>query len=222
MSHLMLSLLTNATLETLYMVILSAFIAILLGFPLGVLLFALRQKQLVYRPKLYHSLAFAVNITRSIPFIILMMAVIPFTRLIVGSSIGTQAAIVPLSLCALPFFARQVEAALNDVNLGLIEAGLSMGASPFQIILTILIPESLPLIIEGVTLMSISLIGYSAMAGAVGGGGLGDLAIRYGYQRFDTTIMFLTLIIMIILVQCTQWAGDFLSKKMAHFKHTSL
>ncbi len=161
-------------------------------------------------------LSLIVNMTRSVPFIILMVAVIPLTRLLVGSSIGTNAAIVPLSLAAMPFLARVVENALLEVNRGLIEAATAMGATVWQIILKILIPEALPGIVNGLTLTVISLVGYSAMAGAVGGGGLGDLAIRYGYQRFEPMVMLLTIVIMIILVQGIQFAGDKIAKKLAH------
>lgn len=210
---MILSLLINATLETLYMVLIASVIAILLGLPLGVLLYVTRKGHILEHAFVYQLLATLVNMTRSIPFIILMIAIIPFTRLIVGTSIGTNAAIVPLSLCALPFLARIVENALLEVNSGLIEAATAMGATPWQIIVKVLIPESLGSVINGITLMIINLVGYSAMAGAVGGGGLGDLAIRYGYQRFDAGVMLITILIMIILVQFIQWGGDKLAKR---------
>jgi len=215
MSQTMLYLLLNATVETIYMVIAASVIATLVGLPLGVVLYMTRRGNILEQRMIYQMLAGIVNVTRSIPFVILMIAVIPFTRLIVGSSIGTNAAIVPLSLCAMPFLARVVENALLEVNHGLIEAGMAMGASAPQIILKIIVPEALPGIINGLTLTMISLIGYSAMAGAVGGGGLGDLAIRYGYQRFDVSIMLITIVIMVVLVQAIQFFGDRIAKKFA-------
>ena len=208
MSQITLSLLVSATYETLEMVFLGSIIATLIGLPFGVILYITRKGNILEHPLVYSLLSSIVNIVRSIPFIILMIAIIPFTRLLVGTSIGTAAAIVPLSICAMPFIARIVENALLEVNRGLIEAATSMGATTSQIIRKVLIPEALPGIINGLTLMVVTLIGYSAMAGAVGGGGLGDLAIRYGYQRFDVITMLLTIIIMIILVQAVQWLGD--------------
>lgn len=207
-----LSLLFNATLETLYMVVLASIIAALVGVPLGVILYVTRKDNILPHPKLHQVLAAIVNITRSIPYIILMVSIIPFTRLLVGTSIGTNAAIVPLSISAMPFIARIVENAILEVQKGLIEAATSMGATSMQIITKVLIPEALPGIINGLTLTVVALIGYSAMAGAIGGGGLGDLAIRYGYQRFDYQIMLMTILIMIILVQFVQMLGDHLAK----------
>jgi D-methionine transport system permease protein len=212
------SLLLDATLQTLYMVAVASVIATLVGLPAGVLLYITRKGHIFEKPWLHQTLAIIVNMTRSIPFIILMIAVIPLTRLLVGTSIGTNAAIVPLSLGAMPFIARVVESALLEINKGLIEAATAMGASPWQIIRKVLLPEAFPSIINGLTLTVISLIGYSAMAGAVGGGGLGDLAIRYGYQRFDVGVMITTIAIMIILVQAVQFFGDVLVKKFSHFK----
>jgi D-methionine transport system permease protein len=212
------SLLINASLETLYMVIVSSVLATLLGLPLGVTLYITRKGNILSQPAVYQCLSAIVNMTRSIPFIILMIAVIPLTRLIVGSSIGTNAAIVPLSLSATPFIARVVENALLEVNKGLIEAANAMGATYGQIIRKILIPEALPGIVNGITLTIVNLVGYSAMAGAVGGGGLGDLAIRYGYQRFDIGMMLMTIIVMIILVQLIQFIGDSIVRKIAHYR----
>ncbi len=220
MSQSILSLLTNATLETIYMVIASSFVATLIGLPLGVCLYATRPGNILEHKSLHQLLATIINMTRSIPFVILMVAIIPFTRTLVGSSIGTNAAIVPLSLCAIPFIARIAENAFLEVHKGLIEAAIAMGASSQQIILKVLIPESLSSIINGLTLTIISLVGYSAMAGAIGGGGLGDLAIRYGYQRFDVGMMLLTIVIMIILVQVIQFIGDKLAK-IASSHHSS-
>jgi D-methionine transport system permease protein len=208
MSPTILSLLLDSFWQTIYMVALSSVIATLFGLPLGVLLFVTKPGNILANRTLYQILGTIVNMTRSIPFVILMIAVIPLTRLLVGTSIGTNAAIVPLSLAAIPFIARIVENALLEVDAGLIEAALAMGATPCQIIKKVLLPEAFPSIINGLILTVISLVGYSAMAGAVGGGGLGDLAIRYGYERFDMTVMLLTIAIMIILVQVIQLGGD--------------
>lgn len=216
MSQTILFLLFNATLETIYMVVCAGFIATLIGLPLGISLYVTRKAHILAHPALHQMLAAITNVTRSIPFVILMIAVIPVTRFIVGSSIGTAAAIVPLSLCAIPFFARIVENALLEVNKGLIETASALGATHWQIITKVLLPEALPGMINGLTLTIISLVGYSAMAGAVGGGGLGDLAIRYGYQRFDVTVMLTTIILMVCLVQSIQYCGDQIAKKFTH------
>lgn len=157
-----------------------------------------------------------VNATRSTPFIILMVAIIPLTRAIVHTSIGTTAAIVPLSIAAIPFLARLVEAALREVPRGLIEAARAMGATPLQIVLKVLLPEARPGIVAGVTITVISLIGYSAMAGAIGGGGLGDLGLRYGYERFDPPVMIATVAVLIIFVQIIQYAGDRFARRLTH------
>lgn len=205
-----------ATWQTLYMVMLSGLCAVILGLPLGVILLITRRRHISENYFINLLAGALVNAVRSIPFIILLIAVIPFTRLIAGTSIGTTAAIVPLSIAAIPFFARIVESALVEVSAGLIETGHALGATPWQIITKILIPEALPGIINGITLMLINLIGYSAMAGAIGGGGLGDLAIRYGYQRFNVEVMIATVIILIVLVQCLQFLGDKLARKITH------
>jgi D-methionine transport system permease protein len=202
-----------ATGETLYMVLLSSFVAVLIGLPMGCFLFLTRKHQLLEHKAVNTVLGFVVNVGRSIPYVILMIAVIPLTRLMVGTSIGTSAAIVPLSLAAIPFFARLVEAALLEVGEGLVEAGLAMGASNLQVVVKVLLPEAMGALISGVTITVIALIGYSAMAGVVGGGGLGDLAIRYGYQRFDTTVMIETIVILVVMVQIVQWIGDGLAKR---------
>jgi D-methionine transport system permease protein len=212
---MILSLLFKASLETIYMVIAASLIAIIIGLPLGVILYITRPGQFLEQTRCHQALASVINITRSIPFIILMIAVIPFTRLLIGTSIGTNAAIVPLSLAAMPFIARVVESALLEINKGLIEAALAMGATPWQIIKKVLLPEARPGIINGLTLTVVNLVGYSAMAGAVGGGGLGDLAIRYGYQRFDISVMLITIIIMIVMVQIIQVIGDRLARKFS-------
>lgn len=215
MSQTTLSLLLNATFATIYMVFVASLIATILGLPLGVILYVTQKGNILGQKPLNRLLAAFVNITRSIPFIILMIAVIPLTRFLVGTSIGINAAIVPLSLAAMPFIARIVDNALQEVNKGLIEAGTAMGASAWQIIIKILLPEARVGITNGLTLTIISLVGYSAMAGAIGGGGLGDFAIRYGYQRFDINMMLLTIIIMIILVQLIQLMGDKLARKFS-------
>jgi D-methionine transport system permease protein len=206
------NLLYQATLETLEMVFVSGLFACVLGLPLGVLLFVFRHAYLVPKPLLHRVLGLFVNVVRSIPFIILLVAITPFTRLVVGTSIGTMAAMVPLAISAIPFFARLVESALNEVPAGVIEAGLAMGASISQVVMKVLVPEARGSIIRGVTLMLITLVGYSAMAGAVGGGGLGNLAITHGYERFEMRIMVLTVLILIVMVQCFQWIGDRIAK----------
>ncbi len=218
MFQTILFLLFSASCETLYMVFVSGIITAFVGLPLGTLLYITRKNNILEHIFMHQFLAVIVNMTRSIPFVILMIAVIPLTRFLVGSSIGTNAAIVPLSLCAIPFFARVVENALLEVTQGLIEAAEAMGATVWQVILKVLIPEALAGIINGLTLTMISLVGYSAMAGAVGGGGLGDLAIRYGYQRFDVGVMLVTILIMILIVQLIQYAGDIIAKRFAFSK----
>ena len=202
MDNIALTDLFTATWQTVYMVSISGFISIILGLFLGVVLYF----------KHYKSLGFIINITRSVPFIILMIAIIPLTRLLVGTSIGTNAAIVPLTFAAIPFFARIAESAFAEVNHGLIEAGLSMGANTWQLVNKVLIPEALPSLIKGGTLTIIGLIGYSAMAGAIGGGGLGELAINYGYQRFNVWVMIETVIILVCIVQITQSLGDYFAR----------
>lgn len=216
MSTAMIGLFLDACLETALMVLFSCAGAVLLGLPLGVILLITRQNHLLPNPKLNKILAAITNGLRSIPFIILMVAIIPLTRLLVGTSIGTAAATVPLTIAAIPFVARLVETALEQVPRGLIEAAQSMGATPLQIIYKVLLPESLPTIVRGITLTLIALIGYSAMAGVIGGGGLGDLAIRYGYQRFDIEVMLWTIAILIVLVQLLQMLGDWLAERLTH------
>jgi len=210
------NLLFEATIETLYMVFLSGLIAVIIGTPLGVILFATRKNGLLSNVWFNKPLSFIVDVTRSVPFVILLITLIPFTRLIVGTSIGTHAALVPLIIGAIPFIARIVESAMENTNVGLIEAGKSMGATPFQIFTKIMIPEALPAIVNGITLMLIGLVGYAAMAGAVGGGGLGSVAINYGYQRFDTKVMMLTVLILVIIVHIIQWIGDWVANRTSH------
>ena len=214
----LLTLIGGGSYETLYMVFLSGFIAVILGIPLGILLLITQKDNLWEQNLINRMTGFIVNVFRSIPFIILMIAVIPFTRLVVGTSIGTTAAIVPLTIAAIPFMARLTESSLMSVQSGLIEAALAMGATTKQIVFNILLPEALPSMIQGITLMTITLVSFSAMAGAVAGGGLGDVAIQYGYQRFDTTIMIITVVVLVVLVQALQWIGDKLTIKLKHQK----
>lgn len=203
-----------ATGQTLYMVIASCLLAVLIGLPLGTLLYV--TKSIKPSPKLHNSLAFIINAARSVPFIILLVAIIPLTRFIVGTSIGVNAAIVPLSLGAIPFFARLVDNLYQELPSGLIEAGNAMGASLWQMIREFLIPESIGGLINAITVTAITLVNYSAMAGTVGGGGLGDLAIRYGYQRFNPWVMLVTVIILIVMVQAIQVIGDRCTKRFTH------
>jgi D-methionine transport system permease protein len=214
MSPEMIRLIAGATGETLYMVAVSAGIATLLGLPLGVFLATSGKGELYAAPWVNRVLGVIVNATRSTPFIILVVAIIPFTRLIAGTSIGTSAAIVPLTVAATPFIARLIEGAIREVDQGLIEAARAFGASPLQIVLKVLIPEALPGIVLGLTLAIVSLLGFSAMVGAVGGGGLGDLGIRYGYQRFMPEMMLAVVVVLIVLVQAVQSIGDRLSRHL--------
>ena len=208
MSADMLPRLTKALGETVYMVVVSMIVASLIGIPLGVLLATTAKGQILECMPLNRAIGAVVNALRSIPFIILMVAIIPFTRFIVGTSIGTTAAMVPLVLASIPFIGRQVETSLREVPAGLVEAALSMGATPYQIVRRVLLPESMPSIVAQLTTVVIALVGESAMAGAIGGGGLGDLAIRYGYQRFRPDIMIATVVILIVLVQIVQFLGN--------------
>ena len=209
------ALIADALWQTLVMVAVSGGVGALLGIPLGVVLFVTDKKSFIPMPALNAVLGTLVNALRSVPFIILLVAIIPFTRLVVGTSIGTAAAIVPLTIAVAPFIARIVEQSLREVDKGLIEAGQSMGATNLQIITKILLPEALPGIVSGLTISIIALIGYSAMAGAIGGGGLGDLGIRYGYQRFMPEVMWTVVLILIVLVQSIQMAGDRLVRKLS-------
>ena len=216
MSAAMIELLVLAFGETVLMVLASALFSALIGIPLGVALHVTKPGQILAHPKLQVLLGTLVNIGRSVPFIILLVAIIPFTRFIVGTSIGTIAAIVPLTVGAIPFVARLIEGALIEVPFGLQEAAQAMGAKPLQIIQKVLLPEALPGIINGLTITLVTLVNYSAMAGAIGGGGLGDVGIRYGYQRFDPTVMLITVVILVLLVQLIQGLGDRLVKYVDH------
>jgi len=199
--------------QSLYMVAVSGLIGTLIGLPLGIFLATSQRDELFAAPAVNAALGLVVNAARSTPFIILVVAIVPLTRLIAGTSIGTSAAIVPLTIAAAPFIARIIEAAIRGVDQGLIEAARSMGASPLQIVRKVLLPEALPAVTLGLTLTVVSLIGYSAMVGAVGGGGLGDLGIRFGYQRFMPDVMLAVVIVLIVLVQGVQSLGDFLARR---------
>ena len=207
-------LLMKALGETVAMVVVAMIAATAIGVPLGVLLVTTAKGGVLACPVVNRALAAVVNAVRSIPFIILMVAIIPFTRLVAGTSIGTTAAMVPLTLASIPFIGRQVETSLREVPYGIIEAALAMGATPMQIIWRVYLPEALPSIVAQLTTVVIALVGESAMAGAIGGGGLGDLAIRYGYQRFRPEIMLATVVVLIALVQLVQFAGNALAKKL--------
>ncbi|HKU99103.1 MAG TPA: methionine ABC transporter permease [Vineibacter sp.] len=207
-------LIAEATLDTLRMVAISIACATLVGLPLGVFLATSGRGELFAAPAVNRVIGFVVNATRSTPFIILVVAIIPLTRLIAGTSIGTGAAIVPLTIAAAPFIARLVETAIREVDHGLVEAARAMGASPLQIVRKVLLPEAIPAITLSLTLAVVSLIGYSAMVGAVGGGGLGDLGIRYGYQRFMPDVMAAVVVVLIVLVQGVQSIGDTLSRRL--------
>ena len=238
MSEAMMWLLLRGVWETLAMTFVSGFFGFVLGLPVGVLLYVTRPGQIVANAKLYRTLSALVNIFRSIPFIILLVWMIPFTRVIVGTSIGLQAAIVPLTVGAAPFIARMVETSLAEVESGVVEAAQSMGASTFQIIWKVYLPEAKPSLVLGGAISIVTILAYTAMAGSVGGGGLGDIAIRYGHQRGITSVMWVTVVILIVLVQIVQSFFSWLTKKidkrqrtdqsadftplqfLAHFTHT--
>lgn len=209
-----LSQLWDETLATLIMVSVSLLFSILIGFPLGVTLVVTRPGHILENKAVFKVLNTIINIFRSVPFIILLVAIIPFTRLITGTSIGTAAAIVPLIIYTAPYVGRLVESSLLEVDNGVIEAAKAMGATPWQIIFRFLLPEALPSLILNTTIATIGLIGASAMAGAVGGGGIGDLAITYGYNQFIGEVMVITVILLIIMVQGVQSLGNYLSKKV--------
>jgi D-methionine transport system permease protein len=203
-----------ATWETIYMVAISTICSYLMGLPLGVILVTTGEGHILENSKINKVLGSIVNAVRSVPFIIFLILVIPITRIVVGTFIGTVASIVPLTLAAIPFVARLVETSFKEIEWGLIEAALSMGANAWQIITKVLIPEALPSILLGVSITAINLVGYSAMAGIVGGGGLGTLAYYYGYQRYQYAIMWVTVIVLIVFVQGIQMLGDKLSARI--------
>jgi D-methionine transport system permease protein len=214
MSLDLINLIVQATGESLFMVAVAALFGTLFGLPLGIFLATSRKGELFEAPAINKILGVIVNATRSTPFIILVVAIIPFTRLIAGTSIGSGAAIVPLTIASAPFIARLVEGAIREVDSGLIETASSFGATPLQVVLKVLIPEALPGLVLALTLAVVSLLGYSAMVGAVGGGGLGDLGIRYGYQRFMPDMMLAVVVVLIALVQSVQTAGDYLARRV--------
>lgn len=211
-----LQLVLNATGETLYMVLLAGLFTLLIGLPLGVLLFISRSNGLYPMSRLNKTVGGLVNIGRSLPFVVMLIALIPLTRLLVGTTLGSTAAVVPITIGAFPFFARIVENALDEVDKGRIEAILAMGGDIWHVIFKVLLPEALPALLAGITLTLVMLIGFSSMAGIIGGGGLGDLAIRYGYQRFNNQVMFATVLVLVILVQSVQSLGDRLVRSLAH------
>ena len=198
--------------QTMYMIGVSLTVAIVIGLPLGIVLFITDRGLILENRFLKSTLGFVVNMVRSIPFIILLVALLPLTDLIVGSTIGPEAASVSLSVAAIPFFARIVETSLREIDKGVIEAAVAVGATPWMIIKDVLLPEAKSSIVQGITMTIISLVAYSAMAGVVGGGGIGDLAIRFGYYRYDDTIMIVTVVILIVLVQIIQQLGDWTAK----------
>lgn len=206
--HNLFELLTPSIIQTIYMVLVSTLAALIIGFPMGILLILTEENGLIENKFIYRILDYIVNISRSIPFIILMILVFPLSRLVVGTTIGTTASIVPLSIAAAPFVARLIEGSLKEVDKGIIEAAIAMGSTPMQIVTRILIPEALPSLVSNITITLINLIGYSAMAGAIGGGGLGDLAIRYGFYRFQTDIMLASVVVIVLLVQSIQYSGN--------------
>lgn len=200
--------------ETVYMVLVSTIFSVILGFIPAIILIITAKDGLKPNKVIYKTLDFIINILRSFPFIILMIAIFPITKLIVGKTIGTTAAIVPLTIAAAPFAARVIESSLKEVDIGIVEAAKSFGASTSQIIFKVMLVEAYPSIVMGITLTVISIVGYSAMAGAIGGGGLGDVAIKYGYYRFKTDIMIYTVIILIVIVQLFQSLGNLIYKKL--------
>lgn len=200
-------------LQTLYMTLASTLISYVLGIPMGVILVACDKDGVKPLPIVHKILDIIVNITRSIPFLILLIAVIPITRFITGTTIGSNATIVPLVMAAAPFIARMVESSLREVDKGLIEASLSMGASPFQVICKVLLPEAKPSLIVGAAISTTTILGYSAMAGLVGGGGLGDIAIRYGYYRYENGVMIVTVVLLVLVVQVFQEIGMKIAEK---------
>lgn len=212
MNEAILGLLVRALGETLLMVAVSGLAGLLFGIPAGVALYVTQPGRLLARPWLHQLLGLVVNVGRSVPFIILLVAIVPLTRVLTGTSIGVWAAIVPLSIGAIPFAARLVEAALQEVPTSLVEAASSLGASSRRIIWQVLLPEAAPGIVNGATITLVTLVNYSAMAGAVGGGGLGDVGIRYGYQRFDMTTMLVVVVLLVLLVQLIQYVGGRLSR----------
>jgi D-methionine transport system permease protein len=205
----------RASLDTLHMLGLSVLFTFVIGLPLGIVLYLTSPGNMLHNRPFYTVISVVINILRSVPFVILMIAMIPLTRMIVGTSIGVQGSIPPLVVAAAPFFARLVETALREVDRGVIEASQSMGASYRQIVTRVLLPEALPGLLAGITITTVTLVSYTAMSGLVGGGGLGDLAIRFGYQRFEKEVMIVTVILLIVLVQILQMIGDRLVQRFS-------
>jgi D-methionine transport system permease protein len=216
MSPILLEMLQQSLIETLEMTLFSGLIAFVLGLPLAVILVVTDRDGLRPQPLIHHGLGWIVNAFRSVPFIILLVVLIPVTRLIAGTSLGTEAAVVPLSIACIPYYARIAEVSLREVDRGLIEAVRAMGGTRWMIVRQVLLPEALPGLVYGFTVTLVTLIGASAMAGAIGAGGLGDLAIRYGYQRFETNVMIAVVVVLIVLVCGLQWVGDRLAKRFDH------
>jgi D-methionine transport system permease protein len=214
MSPELMQLIVWSTVDTLVMVGSSGLFGTLIGLPLGIFLATSRPNELFPAPVANRILGLVVNATRSTPFIILVVAIVPLTRFIAGTSIGTRAAVVPLTIAAIPFIARVVEAAIREVDQGLVEAARAFGASPLQIVQKVLLPEAMPAVTLALTLTAVSLLGFSAMVGAVGGGGLGDLGIRYGYQRFMPEVMATVVIVLIVLVQGVQTLGEAIARRL--------
>ncbi|MFT9067780.1 MAG: methionine ABC transporter permease [Acetobacter syzygii] len=220
MSRLILDLLWNATVQTLEMVLASGLLAVAGGLPLAVLLVLTAPGGLYPLPWLSRILGAVVDAVRAVPFIILLVLLIPFTRMVVGTALGTTAAIVPLSIAAIPYFARIAEVSLREVDAGLVDAVRAMGGTRWMVVRYVLLPESLPGLISGFTVTLVTLVGASAMAGAIGAGGLGDLAIRYGYQRFNTTVMLGVVAVLVVLVMLLQGAGNVLARYLRHTQPT--
>lgn len=220
MSRLILDLLWHATGETLIMVLVSGFIAVLFGLPLAVFMVVAGRGGLHPLPVLPRLLGVVIDAIRAVPFIILLVLLIPFTRMVVGSALGTTAAIVPLSIAAIPYFARIAEVSLREVDHGLVDAVRAMGGTRWMVIRYVLLPESMPALVSGITVTLVTLVGASAMAGTIGAGGLGDLAIRYGYQRFNTTVMLGVVAVLIVLVTGMQALGNWLSRILRHSERT--
>ena len=218
MSESMISMLIHGLWETVVMTFVSGFFGFLIGLPIGVLLFLTRKEQVLEHRSVNRLISVVVNIFRSIPFIILIVWMIPFTRMLVGTSIGVLAALVPLSIGAAPFIARMVENSLLEVPHGLIEAARAMGATPAQIVYKVLLPEALPSIVNSASITLIALVGYSAMGGAVGAGGLGQIGYQYGYVGYDIVVMNTVLVLLVGLVFLIQWIGQTIARKVDHRK----
>lgn len=209
----MFAMISMGLLETIYMTFFSTLLAYVIGLPLGVLLVTSEENGILPMPVTNKVLNFIVNIVRSVPFLILLIAVIPFTRFVIGTTIGSTATVVPLVIAAAPFIARLVESSIKEVDKGVIEAAISMGSSPFQIICKVMIPEAVPSLIIGAAIATTTILGYSAMAGIVGGGGLGDIAIRFGYYRYQNDVMIVTVVLLVLVVQVSQEIGMKIAKK---------